>query len=40
MREKHVDFLKRGLLHLSSGFVALDARYCIPRPVNVRMQLL
>lgn len=28
MREKHVDFLKRGLLHLSSGFVALDARYC------------
>ncbi|RLN75521.1 hypothetical protein BBJ28_00021850, partial [Nothophytophthora sp. Chile5] len=27
MREKHVDYLKRGLTRLSSGFVALDARY-------------
>lgn len=26
MREKHVDFLRRGLLRLSSGFVSLDAR--------------
>lgn len=26
MREKHIDYLKRGLLLLSSGFVALDAR--------------
>ncbi|RQM16837.1 hypothetical protein KXD40_005903 [Peronospora effusa] len=35
MREKHVEYLKRGLTRLSSGFVALDARYKVAETISI-----